>query len=79
MKSIFIAYGNLFSLMKPIEALTYKRIAPLLALQPVRFIENILTLVIMIGLIWHPDFGIAKRQIELTNLTLGAIAAGLYF
>ena len=77
MKSIFIAYGNLFSLMKPIEALTYKRIAPLLALRPVRFIENILTLVIMIGLIWSPDFGIDKRQIEMTNLALGAIAAGL--
>ena len=77
MKSIFISYGNLFSLMKPIEALTYKRIAPLLVLQPVRFIENTFILLVMIGLIWLPDYGIVNRQINLTNLALGIIAAGL--
>ena len=77
MKSIFISYGNLFSLMKPIEALTYKRIAPLVVLQPVRFILNTFTLLVMIGLIWLPDYGIVNRQINLTNLALGIIAAGL--
>ena len=77
MKSLFIAYGSLFSFMRPIEALTYKRIAPLLVIQLVRFVFNVLSILLMIGLIWLPGYGIVNRQRELTYLAIGTIAAGL--
>ena len=66
MRSIFIAYGNMFAMMRPVEKLTYDRMAPILLMHIIRFGWNLIALAFIIVVIWNSSFGILTRQVYLT-------------
>ena len=53
-RGLFTTWANLFILLRPVENMSYHKITHVGLLQPIRFLVNIVTLVILVGLTWSP-------------------------
>ena len=54
-RALFLAYGNMFTLIRPVETLTHMRVSQVVLLQTGRFIVNNLTLIALISMVWSPN------------------------
>ena len=86
LKSILMAYSNLFLIMRgPIENMTHYRSAQILLMQPLRFTLNFIILIAMFVLTWAPHvnstgsgFQFSGREVILTAIYVLVILSGLF-
>ena len=63
LRGIFATWGNLFIFLRPVENISYHKIVHVSLLQPLRFLVNIVTLIIVFYITWT-----AKRENSLGKL-----------
>jgi hypothetical protein len=63
-RAMFVSWANLFATMRPVEHMSYSRIAPMLLLQLPRFILNVFTLVILLFLTYTPTSAINSNVVR---------------
>merc|ERR1719264_1959506 len=77
-RGLFTTWANLFILLRPVENMSYHKITHVGLLQPIRFLVNIVTLFILIGLTWTPPH--THTQVQEISLIVSfcvVFAAGL--
>jgi hypothetical protein len=62
--TVFVSWANLFVAIRLVEHMSYSKIAPMLLLQPPRFILNILTLVILLFFTYTPSSAINSNVVR---------------
>ena len=75
-RALFIAYGNMFTMIGPIEAKTHLRTSKIVLLQIGRFIVNNFTLVFIMALIWSPSSTFQRKEM-LTCLSIVIFIFGI--
>lgn len=77
-RGLFTTWANLFILLRPVENMSYHKITHVGLLQPIRFIVNIATLLILVGLTWTPPYNHTQvQEISLIVSFCVVFAAGL--
>jgi len=77
-RGLFTSWANLFLFLRPVENMSYHKITHVGVLQPIRFLVNMITLVILVGLTWSPTNNHTKIQtISLTIAFCIVFAAGI--
>ena len=77
-RGLFNSWANLFVFLRPVEEMSYNKITHVLLLQPLRFLVNMVTLFILIGLTWSPPH--VHNQVQEISLIVTfcvVFAAGL--
>ena len=78
LRGLFTSWANLFIFLRPVENMSYHKITQTILLQPVRFLVNITTLSILVGLTWTPPHRHTQvQEISLIVSFFLVFAAGL--
>ena len=75
-RALYLAYGNIFTMVKPVEDSTHLRNSHTILLQMGRFILNVVTLTYLMALLWSPLSTFNRRE-ALTGLALAAFVSGM--
>ena len=75
-RALYLAYGNIFTMVKPVEDSTHLRNSHTILLQMGRLILNVVTLVYLMALLWSPLSTFNRRK-ALTGLALAAFVSGM--
>ena len=65
-RGLFASWANLFVFLRPVENMSYHKITHATLLQPARFLVNIVTLFILVGVTWTPP----NNHDEVQNISL---------
>merc|ERR1719209_2128004 len=65
-RGLFASWANLFLFLRPVENMSYHKVTHVGLLQPIRFLVNIVTLVILVGLTWSPP----NNHTQVQNISL---------
>jgi len=65
-RGLFTTWANLFILLRPVENMSYHKITHVVLLQPIRFLVNVVTLFILVGLTWTPP----NNHTQVQNISL---------
>jgi len=65
-RGLFSSWANLFILLRPVENMSYHKVTHAVLLQPIRFIVNIITLVVLVGLTWTS----VNNHTQVQNISL---------
>ena len=75
-RALFLAYGNMFTLIRPVETLTHMRVSQVVLLHTGLFIVNNLTLIALISMVWSPN-SLFQRKVALTSLAVVVWISGI--
>ena len=75
-RALYLAYGNIFTMVKPVEDSTHLRNSHTILLQMGRLILNVVTLIYLMALLWSPLSTFNRRK-ALTGLALAAFVSGM--
>jgi len=77
-RGLFSSWANLFVLLRPVENMSYHKVTHALLLQPIRFLVNIITLVVLVVLTWMlPNNHTQVQNISLIVAFCIVFAAGI--
>merc|ERR1719264_2197250 len=65
-RGLFASWANIFLFLRPVENMSYHKVTHVGLLQPIRFLVNIVTLVILVGLTWSPP----NNHTQVQNISL---------
>ena len=75
-RALYLAYGNIFTMVKPVEDSTHLRYSHTILLQMGRFILNLVTLIYLMASLWSPLSTFNRRE-ALTGIALAAFVSGI--
>merc|ERR1712115_199837 len=85
LRGIFSSWANLFLIFRPVKNMSYYKISHMILLQPLRFLINFITLIILIILTWSPvyfhnrlNFYNSGLQIDLTIVFIVVLISGIF-
>ena len=76
-RGIFASWANLFVFLRPVENMSYHKIVHVSLLQPLRFLVNIVTLVIVCQITWTTHKHSYNQQISLVLTFAIVLVAGI--
>jgi len=76
-RGIFTSWANLFVFLRPVENMTYHKIVHVSLLQPLRFLVNIVTLIIVCHITWTTHYHYTNQEISLIVTFCIVFAAGI--